>query len=152
MATCRIGWYWSLWWIDEVKLWTMCSPRRGAVRAYLDDYQDVPELRRHRAVLASIRTPQGSSRAAMTGIGLQQLATHKGDVWKLYSRTPCGQSVDFTPPSLAAWTYGKPVNNIPVAHRFTTLIHRLPTLRRSNKGADWKCLRRNNNKFFRMSS
>ena len=42
-------------------------------------------------------------------------------------RTPCGQPVDFIPPSLAGRTCGKPVF---IEHRFSTLIHRLPTLHR----------------------
>ena len=35
------------------------------------------------------------------------------------ARIPCGQPVDFTPPSLAGRACGKPMDNLPVAHRFT---------------------------------
>jgi hypothetical protein len=46
-------------------------------------------------------------------------------------RTPCGQAVDFVPPSLAGRTCGKRVECSYLAyHPFSTLIHRLPTLRR----------------------
>lgn len=59
-------------------------------------------------------------------------------------RTPCGQPVDFDPPSLAARTCGQAMDNIPVAHSLTTLIHRLPTFRRGRFCGNRQALFNNN--------